>query len=153
MHSTIYQIDTNPIAREKWPNEYEVTYCNPRYVDYCVTESEDDRRADIQYLVEEMNGMFRLNDDGESMTYLGGADEANAKYVDAIKRSVSYLTQENVFSKLYSLQYEIDRPLGGWLFIFGGDICAAPSKDFLSFLSDLTVGDTVYIGAVLDYHL
>lgn len=157
MHSRIFQLSKQPIDTDMWPSaDNIVEYSSTMYtIDYATAiENDDERKENVSDLVEVLNGMFVLNEDGLSMTYMGGMDVWKKKFIETLKMEVALLTPDNLFhsAKTWGIRDLIKRPLGGYLFTFDEDGWAVESDEFMEWADGLAVGDVVYVGAVMDYH-
>ena len=85
MHGIIYQISDSPIDRDNYIGVDTVSEGDMVGFDYLYDTTEEERRKQIQYLVEHTlpKGMFTIGTDGETLVYQGGFAEWRKTYLDA----------------------------------------------------------------------
>lgn len=156
MHSNIYQVSLIPIDVEDYANVDLITENSNVFngIDYASEIKDIDERKDaIERLITNLDGLFELSPDSQSMTYKGGIEEWKKKLVKRIREESDVLTEKNIFGiATYYIQDTIKNCVGSYLFVFGLDDYAVDSCDFMQWVNDLSVGDKVYFGCVMDYH-
>jgi len=160
MHSTIYQISTEPIAEKDYLRIDNIVAGEMASISYVSENNEDGRKFDIKCLVEHIlpKGMFTFSDDN-SLTYNGGFTMWRKSHFDNIKGLSAQLTPANVMKwsgPIGQLKKAIVNPLGtDSLFVtefYGGAGTAECSADLMDIVSELKKGDRLYLGAILGYH-
>lgn len=159
MHSRIFQIATERIAKENYLNEDTLIQGDNSPYDYCANIDEAERKENIACLVEYAlpKGMFTLTSE-DTMRYEGGMERWKEEYVANVRRKAEAVTVENMWkwSTTYDLRQAIENPLDiGFQFYLDGDGCqtfAERSFAFMDFVNSLEPGATLYIGGVIDYH-
>lgn len=161
MHSLIFQVATRPINREQFVNQDNITEGEMAYLDYASSLNATDRKVAIKRLAEKLlpSGMFTLNPDGESMTYKGGYTEWSKEYAEGINDRAKAITPTNTMKAtgpVWQLQKYIINPLAtDCLFInafYEGEGTAERSRTLMKIVSDMQIGQKLYIGGVYDYH-
>lgn len=160
MHSTIYQISTEPIAERDLLRVDNIVTGEMASISYICENTEDGRNFDIKRLVEHIlpKGMFTLSDDN-TITYNGGFNMWRKSHFDKIKALSAQLKPANVMKyngPIGELKKAIVNPLGtAALFVtdfYGGAGTAECSADLMDMVSELKKGDKLYLGAILGYH-
>ncbi len=160
MHSTIYQISTEPIAERDILRIDHIVAGEMASISYVCENNEEGRKFDIKCLVEHLlpKGMFTLSDDN-SLIYNGGFTMWKKTHFENIKALSAQLTQANVMKwsgPVGQLKKAISNPLGtAALFVtefYGGGGTAECSSDLMDMVSKLKKGDKLYLGAILGYH-
>jgi hypothetical protein len=160
MHSTIYQISTEPIAENDYLNIDRIVAGENASISYVCENSEDGRKFDIRFLLEHIlpKGMFTSTDEN-TLTYNGGFAIWRKSHFDNIKAISAELTPANVMKwngPIGQLKKAIINPLGvDALFVtefYGGAGTAERSADLMDIIARLKKGDRLYIGAILGYH-
>lgn len=160
MHSTIYQISTEPIAERDFLHIDNIVAGEMASISYISENNEDGRNFDIKCLVECIfpNGMFTLSDDN-SLSYNGGFTVWRKSHFDNIKTLFAQLTPANVMKwngPIGQLKKAIANPLGTEALFVTEFYCGAGtaecSADIMDMVSKLKKGDKLYLGAILDYH-
>lgn len=97
MHSTIYQISTEPIAENDYLNIDRIVAGENASISYVCENSEDGRKFDIRFLLEHIlpKGMFTSTDEN-ALTYNGGFAIWRKSHFDNIKAISAELTPANV---------------------------------------------------------
>ena len=160
MHSFIYQVNKTPIAKEDYLKADGARDGDMAYIDYSDVISGEEREQAIKQLVANVlpKGMFSLNPD-YNLTYNGGIEEWRKRYCEQLKAAVDRIKPEEVLSLtgVYKLRKTIMDPFNSsYLFVtdsYGGYGTAECSVDFMWLISQMTKGDTLYIGGVCDYHI
>lgn len=160
MHSTIYQISTEPIAERDLLRIDNIVAGEMASISYVCENDEDGRNFDIKHLVEHIlpKGMFTISDDN-ALTYNGGFNMWKKSHFDKIKALSAQLKPANVMKyngPIGELKKAITNPLGtAALFVtefYGGAGTAECSADLMDMVSELKKGDKLYLGAILGYH-
>lgn len=161
MHSFIFQVSTNPIHREDFINPDRINEGEIVYIDYASELNDPERKQHIKGMVENLlpKGMFTLNPDGESATYKGGYTEWSKEYAKGIHERANVINPCNLFKgvgPVWQLQKYILNPLAtDCLFVsafYGGEGSIERSRSLMKIVSEMTIGQKLYFGAVLDYH-
>lgn len=161
MHSLIFQVSTNPIHKEDFINPDRINEGEMAYIDYASELNETERKHHIKRIVEYLlpKGLFTLNPDRESVTYKGGYTEWSKVYAEGIRERANAINPSNLMKgtgPVWQLQKYILNPLAtDCLFIsafYGGEGTAERSRSLMKIVSDLTIGQKLYFGAVFDYH-
>lgn len=160
MHSTIYQISTEPIAEHDFLRIEHIVAGEMASISYICENTEDGRNFDIKYLVEHIfpKGMFTLTAE-DILTYNGGFGMWRKAHFDNIKALSAQLKPANVMKyngPIGELKKAIINPLDtSALFVtefYGGAGTAECSVDLMDMVSELKKGDKLYLGAILGYH-
>ena len=160
MHSTIYQIGIEPIAKTDILQLDNIVAGEMASISYVSENNEDGRQFDIKCLVEHIlpKGMFTLSAK-DTLTYNGGFNMWKKAHFDNIKALSAKLTPANVMKwsgPIGHLKRAISNPLGtNALFVtdfYGGGGTAECSADLMDMVSGLKKGDKLYLGAILGYH-
>ena len=160
MHSTIYQISTEPIVENDYLNSDRIVAGENASISYLYENSEDGRKFDIRFLLEHIlpKGMFTPTEEN-TLTYNGGFAIWRKSHFDNIKAISAELTPANVMKwngPIGQLKKAIINPLGvDALFVtefYDGAGTAERSADLMDIIARLKKGDRLYIGAILGYH-
>lgn len=160
MHSTIYQISTEPIAENDYLNIDRIVAGENASISSVCENFEDGREFDIRFLLECIlpKSMFSLTYKN-TLTYMGGFTMWRKSHFDNIKDISATLTPANVMKwngPIGQLKKAIINPLGtDALFVtefYGGAGTAERSADLMDIVARLKKGDRLYIGAILGYH-
>jgi len=160
MHSTIYQISTEPIAERDLLRIDNIVAGEMASISYVCENDEDGRKFDIKRLMEHIlpKGMFILSDEN-TLTYNGGFNMWKKSHFDRIKALSAQLKPANVMKyngPIGELKKAIVNPLGiSALFVtdfYGGAGTAECSADLMDMVSTLKKGDKLYLGAIFGYH-
>ena len=160
MHSTIYQISTEPIAENDYLNIDSIVAGENASISYVCENSEDGRKFDIRFLLKHIlpKGMFTPTEES-TLTYNGGFAIWRKSHFDNIKAISAELTPANVMKwngPIGQLKKAIINPLGvDALFVtefYGGAGTAERSADLMDIIARLKKGYKLYIGAILGYH-
>lgn len=97
MHSTIYQISTEPIVENDYLNSDRIVAGENASISYLYENSEDGRKFDIRFLLEHIlpKGMFTPIEES-TLTYNGGFAMWRKSHFDNIKAISAELTPANV---------------------------------------------------------
>lgn len=160
MHGIIYQISDSPIDRDNYIGVDTVSEGDMAGFDYLYDTTEEERRKQIQYLVEHTlpKGMFTIDTDGETIVYQGGFSEWRKTYLDLIRTRTEAINEENIMEWIgpaYQLQKAIVNPLDSVdYYVTESDSygTAERSRDLMLMVGRLEAGAKLYIGEVLGYH-
>lgn len=161
MHSIIYQISNQPISKEEHIGVDHIEAGDMTSLDYAYESSEEERKENIRCLVEHIlpKEMFSLNEDGETIVYQSGFAEWRKSYLDTIHTRMADINEENIMKWVgpaYQLQKAILNPLcTDALFVTdfsNGYGLAERSRELMTIIGSLEIGDKLYIGAVFGYH-
>lgn len=161
MHSIIFQISDQPIAKDERIGIDHIEGGDMTSFDYAYENSEEEREECIHDLVERIlpKGMFTLGEDGETLIFQGGFTEWRKSYLDIIRGKVEEIDEENIMKWVgpaYQLQKAILNPLDtDALFITdfaNGYRLAERSRELMTIIENLQTGERLYIGAVVGYH-
>ncbi len=159
MHSRIFQITKEQVARENYLNEDTLVQGDGSHIDYCAEISAKEREQSIVCLVDDVlpKGMFtRLG--ANILRYNGGMEQWKEQAIANIHEKLTALTPEKYFygSRLYRLKEAVVNPLDtDFLFymdVAGEQSISETSYDFMFYVSGLEEGTLLYIGGVIDYH-
>lgn len=160
MHSNIYQISSQPISKEDYANPSRYYENSDDFADYIGDEVPDEERDDyIGWFADSVKDVFTAVGDGV-LAYKGkeALQAFKQKWADRIKEVANELTTDNMFAmQLYRIgkiaekthleifsRVDIDGWCSGGAFPFGELFEYADSQ--------LKEGDSIYIGAIIDYH-
>lgn len=160
MHGIIYQISDSPIDRDNYIGVDTISEGDMAGFDYLYDTTEEERRKQIQYLVEHTlpKGMFTIGTDGETLVYQGGFSEWRKMYLDLIRTRTEAINEENIMEWIgpaYQLQKAIVNPLDSVdYYVTESDSygTAERSRDLMLMVGRLEAGAKLYIGEVLGYH-
>lgn len=161
MHSIIFQISDQPIAKEERIGIDHIEAGDMTSFDYAYEYSEEECKESICYLVERIlpKGMFTLSEDGDTLVFQGGFKEWKKEYLRTIRSKVEDIEEDNIMKWVgpaYQLQKAILNPLGtDALFVTDFANCyglAERSRELMIMIGNLQVGKRIYIGAVMGYH-
>lgn len=114
MHSSIFQISTQPIGKENYIDENTFIDGDFSFYDYCANMSDEQRKEEISDLVEYKlpKGMFELTSE-DTILYKGGVEQWKKEFVANIHEKAETLTVENMLEwrPLYNLEQAIENPL------------------------------------------
>lgn len=159
MHSRIFQITKEQVARENYLNEDTLVQGDGSHIDYCAEISAKEREQSIVCLVDDVlpKGMFtRLG--ANILRYNGGMEQWKEQAIANIHEKLAALTPEKYFcgSRFYDLKETVVNPFDtGFLFYMdtaGEQSVSETSYDFMFYVSGLEEGTLLYIGGVIDYH-
>ena len=157
MFFTAYEISKEPIEEDAYlTQDSGVDYLEKYDFSHCDDVDADERKSDIaRFPAIFPKGMFTpVGENG--FRYNGGFVEWEKSYCDKLKRLAAALPEEGVLhdNALYSLKSLIENPLGDYMFYFGEHFPSLYRGDsFMKLLvSNLKVGDIVYIGGVVYFH-
>lgn len=159
MHGTIYQLGTSPISKYDYINPDNITEGDTVYIDYADEVAQEERKSQLEKLLEILpKGMLTLNPD-HSMTYNGGIDEWRLSYVRLLKEKAEAITPDKAMEwtgPVNKLQMAVCNPLDtDSLFIidYGTSYSMAErSIEFMRLVEQLNPGDRLYAGIIADYH-
>lgn len=161
MHSIIFQISDQPIAKEEFIGIDHIEAGDMTSFDYAYENSDEERKECIHDLVGRIlpKGMFTLDEDGETLVFQGGFTEWRKSYLDTIRCKVEDIDEGNIMKWVgpaYQLQKAILNPLEtDALFITDFADCyglAERSRELMTMIGNLQTGERLYIGAVVGYH-
>ena len=161
MHSKIFQISSKPISKDEYTSP-ETYYDNSSsFADYIGEEVEDEERRDecVGYLAHELRGVFTAVG-RDHLVYLGkdALYSFLQEWSDDIKAKTAGLTADNILSnqRLYNLRAttnETHRRSECRVHIAEWNGWAGPFMDIIEWAAnELKEGDSIYIGAIIDYH-
>ena len=161
MHSKIFQISSKPISKDEYTSP-ETYYDNSSdFADYIGDEVKDKEERDncVGYLAHVLRGVFTAVG-RDHLVYLG--EDALRKFLqewaDDIKAKAAELTADNILSnqRLYNIRATTEEThlrtdyrvhIEEWNGLPG------PLGDIIEWAaSQLKEGDSIYIGAIIDYH-
>lgn len=160
MHSRIFQITTSKVDKENYLNEDTFEQGCSSFYDYCSEITEEERRDNIDYLVNHVlpQSMFEPVDDN-TFRYIGGAEEWKREFVDCIHKKVDEITSESALEwigPVYQLEKTLKNPLNTSYHFYmdedGFQSYAEESYEFMQFVCKLEPGTLLHIGGVIDYH-
>ena len=163
-HSRVFQLET---FKKSEYDEHDVEELNefsleqnqfpdPSYIDYW--KDSEDVEDDFNWLVQSglPEGMFEVNKEEYSLTYVKRPDEYIQKYIDKIKAEADKLSLEWLYSDKFSTWY-LERTLRNgdneFMVYSAEDGYPIYIKDWiLGVARTCEIGEKFYLGAVLDYH-
>lgn len=161
MHSKIFQISSKPISKDEYTSS-ETYYDNSSsFADYIGEEVEDWEQRDncVGYLAHDLRGLFTAVG-RDHLVYLG-EDALHSflqEWADDIKARAAELTADNILAnqRLWNLRAttnETHRCSSYRVHIEEWNGYAGPFKDIIEWAAnELKEGDSIYIGAIIDYH-
>lgn len=160
MHGIIYQISSSPIDRDDRIGIDTVSEGEMAGFDYLYDTDEEERREQIEYLVNHTfpKGMFTIDTDGETLVYQGGFAEWRKSYLDLIRTKAEAIDEGNIMEWIgpaYQLQKAVVNPLDTVdYYVTEGTAygTAERSRDLMLMVGKLEVGAKIYIGEILGYH-
>lgn len=161
MHSIIYQISNQPISKEEHIGVDHIEAGDMTSLDYAYETSEEERKENIRCLAERIlpKDMFSLSEDGETLVFQSGFAEWRKGNLDTIHTRVADINEENIMEWVgpaYQLQKAILNPLcTDALFVTdfsNGYGLAERSRELMTIIGNLEIGDKLYVGAVFGYH-
>lgn len=160
MHSKIFQITQKRVEKDSYLNEETLLQGAGSFFDYCGEINDEERKLHIENLINEVlpKGMFELVS-GDTIRYIGGADEWKQDFAKAVRLKAEDITPEKVqdwIGPVYQLEKFLKNPLdtGYWFYMDenGVQSYAEQSYEFLREVCALEPGTLLYIGGVIDYH-
>lgn len=159
MHSRIFQISTVRVDKENYLNEDTISQGDNGYCDYCSEIDDEERKANIAELVNEIlpKGMFELVSE-DTMRYIGGIERWKEGFVADVRKAAEAITVDNMLEwrTTNSLKQAVENPLHtDCRFYLDGDgfqTFAEESFAFMEFVCHLEPDAMLYIGGVVDYH-
>lgn len=160
MHSMIFQITETRVDEDNYLNEDTLTQGDGSFFDYCAEIDEEERKAQIENLVNSVlpEGMFELTSD-DTIVYKGGAEKWVKSFVADIRSKAAAITAENAMEyvgPVYRLEQALKDPLNTCYWFYrdaeGVSVYAEQSYDFMQEVCRLEPGTMLYIGGVIDYH-
>lgn len=159
MHSTIFQFNTSPIPEDEFLKEDKVTgnmYSKIDYVSYIKDEDADERLDRLVHFILP-KGMFQRR--GNILVYKGGYTEWSKGYCERLTKLASDITPAKCMKWIgptCQLQKACQNPLNTSClfcddFTNGGGI-ANSSEVLMRIVSNMQIGEKLYIGRILDYH-
>ena len=163
-HSRVFQLET---FKKSEYDEHDIEELNesklehnqfphPNYVDYW--QNSENVADDFIWLVQSglPKGMFEVNKEEQSITYVKRPDEYIQNYIDNIKAEVKYLSLEKFYNEYFSTWY-LKRILlnNNNEFMVYSDENGYPIyiKDWIiGVAKTCEIGEKFYLGGVLDYH-
>lgn len=160
MHSRIFQVSSEPIGKDEYVSPSDFYDNSNDFADYIGDEIEGEGRDDsVGYLAHELEGVFTAVG-RDHLVYLGddALREFKQKWADSIKAQAAELTADNILSdaRLYRIslsteETHVDSSYRFYIEEWNG--YAGPFSDIIEWAaSRLHEGDSIYIGAVIDYH-
>ena len=161
MHSTIFQIATQPIQPDEYVGIDNIEAGEMASIFYAREAEKSERAERIKILVGRIlpAGMFVVSPDGETLIYKGGFTEWNRIYTESLLEKASVINETNVFKYIgptYQLQKAIVNALDtDSLFVttfYGSSGTAERSRELMRLIGGLQIGARLYVGAIFDYH-
>lgn len=152
-----YEISKEPIEEDDYLTmDSCVDYLEKYDFDYCKDADCDDRLSDVERFPAIFPiGMFTKVGEN-SFRYNGGFAEWEKSFCSNLKGLAAGLPDEGVLSDraLYRIKHLIENPIGDYMFYFGEHFpTIQPGVMFMNlFVSNLKVGDVIYIGGVVYFH-
>lgn len=154
---TAYEISKEPIEEDDYLTEDSCyDYLDKYNFDYCKDADCDDRLSDIEHFPAIFpKGMFTKVGEN-SFRYNGGLEKWKVSYCIKLKALAADLSTEGVLkdTTLYRIKSLIENPLGDYMFYFGESFPSLYRGDSVMrlLISNLKVGDIIYIGGVVYFH-
>ena len=160
MHGKIFQISAEPISREDYVSPDDFYENSSNFADYIGEEVKVyERKNYVGYLAHDLRGVFTAVG-RDHLVYLG--DDALRKFLqewaDKIKAQAAELTADNILNgmrltKISLTTKETHRDSDYRVYIDEWNGYAGPLADLIGYAANkLKKGDSIYIGAVIDYH-
>lgn len=159
MHSKIFQISSKPISKDEYTDSE--TYYENSFADYIGDEVKDEQEREdcVGYLAHALRGVFTAVG-RDHLVYLG-KDALHSflqEWANDIKLQASDLTADNILTnqRLYNIRAttnETHRRTSYRVHIEEWNGYAGPFENIIEWAaSELKEGDSIYIGAIIDYH-
>lgn len=161
MHNKIFQISSKPISKDDY-TEPETYYENSNnFADYIGDEVKDEKEREdcVGYLAHALRGVFTAVG-RDHLVYLG-KDALHSflqEWANDIKSQASDLTADNILTnqRLYNIRAttnDTHRRISYRVDIEEWNGHAGPFEDIIEWAAyKLEKGDSIYIGAIIDYH-
>ena len=160
MHGKIFQISAEPISREDYVSPDDFYENSSDFADFIGEEVNGEVREDcVGYLAHDLRGVFTAVG-RDHLVYLG--DDALRKFLqewaDYIKAQAAELTADNIMNgmrlaKIRLTTKDTHRQSNYRAYIEGWNGWAGPLADLIGYAANkLKEGDSIYIGAIIDYH-
>ena len=156
MHSTIFQVSKKTMEQDDHLSQNDIAeyYYGKFGIDYIGDERDDDDGfGELEYILPKE--MFSINRNNRSLTINhGGTKEILKRILNAIRGAANKLNEHNITNWLetYWLKNTIENYLGGdSLFYYEDEL-----MPLNQFIKDIAADDdvtTLYVGAMLDYHV
>lgn len=163
MRANIFQLE--PVKKDDYKDrgyrllnsftfDEKMVFPDPTMIDWCVNV--EDIKGSFSKLVSDLpNGMFEVNEEEMSLTYVKRPDNYIQEYFDKIKEKASRLTLDNFYCNnvfLFELEMLIKQGCynnmiynraNGYFFL----------KDWILFVASIDeIGKKYYLGGVIEYH-
>lgn len=156
MHSRIFQIGLEPIAKDDYvsPSYFDDDCLD--FADYIGDELEGTHRVEsIEWLVKGLRGILGHVSDG--VLRYNGLGNLLEEWAAEVKRQAGEISGENIIKDMrrYRMSALMDRTHLDLDFRFYTEDwsgCAEPLGDFVAYLSTLEEGTLIYVGSVIDFH-
>ena len=161
MHSKIFQISSKPISKADYKVSEDYYEGHDSWADYIGDEVDDkeEREDCVGYLAHELRGVFTAVG-RDHLVYLG-EDALHSflqEWADDIKARAAELTADNILAdqRLFNIRATTNkthRCSSYRVHIEEWNGYAGPFKDIIEWAAnELKEGDSIYIGAIIDYH-
>ena len=129
---------------------------DPNWIDYW-KDSNDSPEEDFKWFVGSLpNGMFEVNEEELSLTYVQKPTDYVQKFVDTIKEEANKLSVDGFFSGLFStwnLKKVLRKNKNDFMVYNYGNGYPIYCIDWIMGVArNGEIGDKFYMGGVLDYH-
>ena len=163
-HSRVFQLET---FKKSEYGEHDIEELNefsleqnqfpqPNYIDYW--QNSENVADDFNWLVQSglPKGMFEVNKEEQSITYVKRPDEYIQNYIDNIKAETDKLSLESFYNNNFSTWY-LKRILlnnsSEFMVYSAEDGCPIYINDWIiGVAKTCEIGKKFYLGGVLDYH-
>ena len=163
-HSRVFQFEK--VSKEEFEgNDIKVLtedildkcdFPNPNWIDYW-KDSDDNPKEDFKWLVGCLpKGMFEVNEEELSLTYIQKPVDYIQKFVDTIKEEANKLSVDSFFKtifctwKLEKVLRNNDNDFMVYNYDYGYPMYC---KDWIIYIArNCEIGEKFYMGGVLDYH-
>lgn len=129
---------------------------DPNWIDYW-KDSNDSPEEDFKWFVGSLpNGMFEVNEEELSLTYIQKPTDYIQKFVDTIKEEANKLSVDGFFSDKFST-WKLEKVLrnneSDFMVYKYDDGYPIYCSDWIMYVArNCEIGDKFYLGGVLDYH-
>ncbi len=154
MHSLIFELSVKPLQQDERVNDFDL--CEDHEIDWCRVLEEDERTKAIQ---ERMwpwfDKVFERGDTPDTIVFKSDFAEVKKEWQCEIQKALDTMIAKNT-ADAYGVIREIQNPFGCYtrfvLTDYSGTMWSVAGNELFELLDTMDAGDTLYIGAVLDYH-
>lgn len=156
MHSLIFELSLTPLQQGEWVTDFDL--CEDHEIDYCRVLEEDERAAVISEhgrMWPWFDKVFERGDTSDTIILKSDFAEVKREWQRNIQKALDKMVAKNM-ADTYGVMQAIQNPFGDFtrfvLTDYSGTIWSVAGNELFEMLDNLSTGDTLYIGAVLDYH-